>query len=97
MTNILACHCVYQNTLFLQTARNALYSSKPGGTKYLHFNGNDIVWTHVLQLRSIERRSQLQKTRLTNTHVELNSYSKVCFMSSIYINLQLQLFKVLIL
>ena len=64
-----------------QTARNSLFASKPTGTRYLHKNGKDILWTDVVQLFKAQQSSMLaQQSRLSADSVFLNSYSKVsCF------------------
>uniref|UniRef100_H2ZF09 Transposable element P transposase n=1 Tax=Ciona savignyi TaxID=51511 RepID=H2ZF09_CIOSA len=41
----------------LKTVRNSLYSSKPAGTKYLNMFGNDVLWTHILELYNVEKSS----------------------------------------
>nr|XP_026691534.1 uncharacterized protein LOC108949689 [Ciona intestinalis] len=61
----------------LKTTRNGLYSSKPGGTKFFAKSGRDILWTHIQNLYNLESKSVLHKTRLSNVHVDLNSYSKM--------------------
>ena len=63
--------------LLLHTARNGVFSSKPGGSKLLHFAGKDILWTNIMQLYDMECGSMLKKTRLMQSHNKLNSYSKV--------------------
>ena len=61
-----------------QTTRNALYSSKPGGTKYLCKGGKDILWGDIVELVKLEQKSLLvQQCRLSLDHVSLNSYTKV--------------------
>ena len=63
---------------FIQTVRNALYSSKPGGTKYMCKEGKDVLWTHIVQLYENEKYSlMLRRCRLTENHMRLNPYSKV--------------------
>lgn len=55
-----------------------MFSSKPGGTKFLHKDGDDILWTHIHELFKLEQRSLLlERCRLSSDNVYLNSYSKV--------------------
>ena len=65
---------------FSQCARNGLYSSKPGGTRYFHKSGSDILWSHIRSLLEIENSSPLRKCRLSDSHVQLTSYNKVKFL-----------------
>nr|CAB3262795.1 uncharacterized protein LOC100183340 [Phallusia mammillata] len=62
----------------LKTARNSLFSSKPGGSKYMNRNGKDILWTHVVELYNTDKDMPLlRKTNLSLAHIQLNSCTKV--------------------
>nr|CAB3263089.1 uncharacterized protein LOC101242444 [Phallusia mammillata] len=61
----------------LKTSRNAVYSSKPGGTKYLCKSGEDILWPHIKTLYELESSKPLHKTKLSPAHMDLHSYSKM--------------------
>ncbi|XP_078495130.1 uncharacterized protein LOC108950140 isoform X2 [Ciona intestinalis] len=68
--------CSYTSHL-LKTTRNALFSSKPGGTKFFNKAGRDILWSHVISLYNKDSVTPLHKTNLTDAHIHLNSYSKM--------------------
>ncbi|XP_078495504.1 uncharacterized protein LOC100183340 isoform X2 [Ciona intestinalis] len=61
----------------LKTARNSLFSSKPGGSRYMNNNG-DILWTHILSVYKTEQQNlMLSRCRLSSAHIYLNSYTKM--------------------
>ena len=55
-----------------------MYASRPGGTRYLHLNDRNVLWSDIEDLHAADQaRAVLRKTNLTLAHVQLNPMSKV--------------------
>lgn len=62
----------------LKTARNCLFNSGTGKTRYMWNNGQYMLWEHVANLYYSDLDSGLhQLPKLTTQHIQLKSYSKM--------------------